>query len=111
MTFGMMIGGVPVVCIWFVIFLYAGSSALLAVWVASDTRKRAANRVLWIFVVGYFNVIGLLLYGLFRPGGRLAWCPRCNKQVLATLNRCPHCAYRPPRLARVDTGATSGSGA
>ena len=81
--------GLAVAMIWF------GSGLALGLWVMQDARRRAASDS-WSVLVILFNFVGLLLYLGCRPDGPLAWCPRCHREVLDTLDHCPHCGHEPP---------------
>jgi len=73
------------------IALLALSIALL-VWVARDAKARGMdNAVLWMLVVFFLNLIGLLIYVLSRPQGNLYPCPNCGNMRLQASVKCPHC--------------------
>jgi len=64
----------------------------LLVWVNKDAKRRGMdNPVLWMIVVMFTNVVGLIVYLLSRPSGDLVPCPHCSAKRLATLTKCPHC--------------------
>lgn len=67
-------------------------SIALLVWVARDAKARGMDSpVLWMLVVFFLNLIGLVIYLLSRPQGNLIPCPNCGNQRLQTSVRCPHC--------------------
>jgi hypothetical protein len=101
MLVGVMNGDVPFTPALLVLVAigYITGSALQSVWVYQDTQKRGVRQDLWLLLVMYFNVAGVLVYLWCRPRGRLAYCPRCRKELLAALKRCPHCDYQPAGMA------------
>jgi uncharacterized membrane protein YhaH (DUF805 family) len=67
-------------------------SIALLVWVARDAKARGMDSpVLWMLVVFFLNVIGLVIYLFSRPQGNLILCPNCGNQRLQTSVKCPHC--------------------
>ena len=75
------------------IALIALNIALL-VWVARDAKARGMDSaVLWMILVMFTSVIGLLIYVLSRPQGNLIQCPHCQNQRLQASARCPHCGH------------------
>jgi uncharacterized membrane protein YhaH (DUF805 family) len=73
------------------IVLLAISIALL-VWVARDAKARGMdNAVLWMLLVFFLNLIGLVIYLLSRPQGNLLPCPNCGNMRMQASVRCPHC--------------------
>jgi uncharacterized membrane protein YhaH (DUF805 family) len=64
----------------------------LLVWVARDAKARGMDSaVLWMLLVFFSNVIGLVTYILSRPQGNLVRCPNCGNQRLQASVKCPHC--------------------
>jgi ribosomal protein S27E len=64
----------------------------LLVWVARDAKARGMDSaVLWMLLVFFTNLIGLIVYLLVRPQGNLVVCPNCGNKRLQTSVRCPHC--------------------
>ena len=64
----------------------------LLVWVARDAKARGMDSsVLWMLLVLFTSVIGLVIYLLSRPQGNLIQCPNCNNQRLQASVKCPHC--------------------
>jgi len=47
--------------------------------------------VLWMLVVFFLNLIGLVIYLFARPQGPTIPCPNCDNQRLQTSVKCPHC--------------------
>ncbi len=65
----------------------------LLVWVARDAKARGMdNSVLWMILVVFFGLIGLLIYIFARPQGNLIRCARCGNKRLQASRLCPHCA-------------------
>lgn len=64
----------------------------LMVWVARDAKNRGMdNAVLWMLLVFFTNIIGLIIYLLARPQGNLVTCSHCKNKRLAVSATCPHC--------------------
>jgi hypothetical protein len=81
-------GGILIV---FWLSLVAIQIALL-VWVAKDAKARGMDSaILWMLLVLFFPLLGLLLYVLTRPKGDTAPCPNCSNKRLVASVRCPHC--------------------
>jgi hypothetical protein len=73
------------------ILFFALNIALL-VWVARDAKSRGMDSAaLWMLLVMFTSVVGLLIYVLSRPQGSLTTCPHCNNQRLQASAKCPHC--------------------
>lgn len=73
------------------VVIFALNIALL-VWVARDAKSRGMDSsVLWMFLVMFTSVIGLLIYILSRPQGNLVQCQHCNNNRLQASAKCPHC--------------------
>ncbi len=64
----------------------------LLIWVARDARARGMDSaVLWMFLVMFTSVVGLVIYLFSRPQGPLVQCPHCGGKRLAASAVCPHC--------------------
>lgn len=64
----------------------------LLVWVARDAKARGMDSaVIWMLLVMFTSVIGLILYIFSRPQGNLVRCARCNNSRLQASAQCPHC--------------------
>jgi hypothetical protein len=73
------------------VIFFALNIALL-VWVARDAKARGMdNAVLWMALVMFTSVVGLLIYIFARPQGELAKCPSCGNNRLKGLAKCPYC--------------------
>lgn len=66
----------------------------LLYWVYKDAEKRGASAGGWLIVVFLFGLLGLLIYLIARPKGKLVSCPECGKQKPITDAICPHCGKR-----------------
>ena len=64
----------------------------MLVWVARDAKARGMDSaVLWMLLVFFLNLIGLVIYLLSRPQGILVPCPNCGNMRLQASVKCPHC--------------------
>jgi uncharacterized membrane protein YhaH (DUF805 family) len=64
----------------------------LLVWVARDAKARGMDSaVIWMILVMFTSVIGLLIYILSRPQGNLIRCGRCGNNRLQASAQCPQC--------------------
>lgn len=73
------------------IVLFVLNIALL-VWVARDAKARGMDSaVLWMVLVMFTSVIGLVIYLFARPQGNVVSCPNCHNNRLQASVKCPHC--------------------
>jgi phospholipase D-like protein len=73
------------------VLIFALNIALL-VWVARDAKARGMdNSVLWMLLVMFTSVIGLIIYLFSRPQGNVIQCRNCQNKRLQVSARCPHC--------------------
>jgi FtsH-binding integral membrane protein len=64
----------------------------MLVWVARDAKARGMDSaVIWMILVMFTSVLGLILYIFSRPQGNLIRCPSCGNQRLQASAKCPHC--------------------
>lgn len=64
----------------------------LLVWVARDAKSRGMDSaVLWMVLVMFTSVIGLVIYIFSRPQGNLLQCGSCGNKRLQASAKCPHC--------------------
>jgi len=71
----------------------AALHVVILVWVARDAKARGMDSpVLWLLVVIFTGVIGLIVYIFARPQGNLVVCSHCNNKRLQASAKCPHCA-------------------
>jgi hypothetical protein len=67
---------------------------LLLVWVAKDAQARGTSAGAWVVIVLLFGILGLLVYLVARPKGRLVACSNCGKNKPIADPICPHCGTR-----------------
>lgn len=64
----------------------------VVIWVAKDAKARGMdNGGLWVVLVLFLGLVGLIIYLVVRPAGELTTCDECGKKRLRELKRCPHC--------------------
>jgi hypothetical protein len=86
--------------IWFIVIgiILVGSIVLvifLAIWVSKDAKARGMdNPAMYVLMVIFLGMIGLIIYLVSRPQGVLYPCPECGQKRLETSRRCPHCGGR-----------------
>jgi hypothetical protein len=62
------------------------------IWVAKDARSRGMdNGAMWVILVLFTGVIGLIIYIVSRTQGELKTCRECGNKRLRESRRCPHC--------------------
>jgi hypothetical protein len=84
-------GGSLFVMVLVPIAIFALNIALL-VWVARDAKARGMDSaVIWMVLVMFTSVIGLIIYILSRPQGNVIRCPSCGNNRLQASAKCPHC--------------------
>ena len=66
-------------------------SIYIMVWVYKDAKSRGTEPILWLVLVFFTGLIGLLIYYFVRPQGVLTACHNCGKPKLDVLPQCPHC--------------------
>lgn len=65
----------------------------LLVWVARDAKARGMDSsVLWMILVIFTSLIGLIIYLFSRPQGNLVRCAHCGNNRLQASAKCPHCS-------------------
>ena len=68
----------------------------LLVWVARDATARGMDGpVLWMLLVLFTGVFGLLVYVLSRPQGRLVRCDTCRGERFAAVRGAPRYELAP----------------
>lgn len=77
----------------FVFIAIIALNIALLVWVARDAKARGMDSaILWMILVMFTGVIGLIIYLFARPQGNVVPCANCgNKRLQASL-KCPHCS-------------------
>lgn len=80
-------------CGMFVIAWIVLSIALL-IWVARDAKARGMDSaILWMLLVFFLGLIGLVIYLFSRTKGELVLCSNCNNKRLQSSLKCPHCGH------------------
>lgn len=84
-------GGITVIIILAIVVPIIISIAFL-VWVAKDAKNRGMDSpVIWMIVVFFLNIFGLIIYLFVRPKGQIIQCPQCKNKKLQAITKCPHC--------------------
>lgn len=82
-------------CLGFFGFVIVGLIVLniaLLVWVARDAKARGMDSaILWMILVMFTGIIGLIIYLLARPQGNVVPCAQCGNRRLQVSAKCPHC--------------------
>ncbi len=84
--------------------------ALVATWIAllvfvvRDAKNRGTeNPVLWLILILFTHVVGLVIYFLARPAGNLVACEHCKNKKLQYARTCPHCGNPDARATAAGT--------
>jgi hypothetical protein len=76
----------------FVIIAIIVLNIALLIWVARDAKGRGMDSaILWMILVMFTGVIGLVIYLFSRPQGNVVPCPSCGNKRLQVSAKCPHC--------------------
>jgi len=76
----------------FVIIAALAINIAILVWVARDAKARGMDSsVIWMLLVFFAGLLGLVIYLLSRPKGNVVSCPSCNNKRLQASAKCPHC--------------------
>lgn len=66
----------------------------ILVWVYKDAQNRGeSNAILWMVIVFFTGIFGLIIWLLARPSGSLEACKNCGNKKLQSSLRCPHCGF------------------
>lgn len=77
------------------------ANVFILIWVAKDAKARGMDGAMWLILVFFTGIIGLLVYMASRPQGALKRCRNCGNSRMEVALRCPHCgASRRRRGAR-----------
>jgi|SRR6185436_6382637 len=69
-------------------------NVVLLVWVARDAKARGMDgAAIWMLLVFFTGIFGLLIYLFSRPKGYLVNCNSCGNKRLAAARACPHCGH------------------
>jgi len=69
-----------------------GLQIALLVWVARDAKARGMDSaILWMLLVLFFPLLGIVIYLFARPQGNMVQCPNCGNKRLQASVKCPHC--------------------
>ena len=64
----------------------------LLVWVARDAKARGMDSAaVWMILVMFTGLLGLIIYLFSRPQGNVLPCPSCGNKRLQASAKCPHC--------------------
>lgn len=64
----------------------------VAVWASKDAKSRGMdNSGMWVVLIMFTGMIGLIIYLVSRPQGDLKTCRECGNKRLRESRRCPHC--------------------
>jgi hypothetical protein len=84
-------GGFAGFMILFVLGLIALNIAIL-VWVARDAKARGMDSaILWMLLVFFLGILGLIIYLFARPQGNMIPCPNCGNKRMQASVKCLHC--------------------
>jgi uncharacterized membrane protein YhaH (DUF805 family) len=76
----------------FVIIALIVLNLALLVWVARDAKARGMDSaILWMILVMFTGVVGLVIYLFARPQGNTIACSHCGNKRLQVSAKCPHC--------------------
>lgn len=74
---------------------------VLAIWVYKDAEKRDSSGVLWLIIVLFIGIIGLIIWLIVRPpiGGKKEKsierrCPNCGRVIPDDARVCPYCSKK-----------------
>ena len=76
----------------FIIVALVVLNIALLIWVARDAKARGMDSaILWMLLVLFLGVLGLVIYLFARPQGNTIPCPNCGNKRLQASVKCPHC--------------------
>ena len=81
--------------IWFII------SILISIWTYRDAESRGEEGILWLIIVLFTGIIGLVIWLIVRPSrttvekrrrqGKVRYCPNCGAEINPGANFCNEC--------------------
>jgi len=96
---GLALFGLGLMCIIPIIFFII--AIVLAIWVYKDAEKRGSSGALWLLIVIFTGIIGLIIWLVIRPpiGGKPGQkgadtgrtCPSCGRPIPMDAQVCPYC--------------------
>jgi len=76
----------------FIIVAIVVLNIALLVWVARDAKARGMDgAILWMILVMFTGIIGLVIYLFARPQGNVIPCAHCGNKRMQVSAKCPHC--------------------
>lgn len=76
----------------FIVIAFIALNIALLIWVARDAKGRGMDSaILWMILVMFTGVIGLVIYLFSRPQGNVVPCAHCGNKRLQVSAKCPHC--------------------
>jgi len=101
--------GLGLMCVIPIIFFII--AIVLAIWVYKDAEKRGSSGALWLIIVIFTGIIGLIIWLVIRPpitgspqqninivqqtqqqpGGAGRVCPNCGRPIPMDAKVCPYC--------------------
>ncbi|SRR5258707_2461461 len=76
----------------FAIIAFIALNIALLIWVARDAKSRGMDSaILWMILVMFTGIIGLIIYLFSRPQGNTIQCSHCGNKRLQVSAKCPHC--------------------
>jgi len=76
----------------FIIVAFVVINIALLVWVARDAKARGMDSsILWMILVMFTGIIGLIIYLFARPQGNMIHCSHCGNKRLQVSAKCPNC--------------------
>jgi len=65
---------------------------LIGLWIYRDAESRGENGVLWLLIVFFLNIIGLIIWLLVRPPKK----ELAERKVVEKVLVCPYCRFENP---------------
>jgi len=95
--------GLGLACVIPIIWLII--AIVIAIWVYKDAEKRGSSGALWLIIVIFTGIIGLIIWLVIRPpiGGEKKAaggaepdrrCPNCGRGIPNDATTCPYCGKK-----------------